>query len=235
MRVGVRVELVPGGNLKNSKIPLLHPPTSTEGEAQCKPLTGAAILFSLLFRLFFFSRSTTGGGVLGGGSYHPAHLIPSATPVRYQRTAKGITSSAYPMSYTYAPLQTGKLDALPTIRPSGAYQSTVVPFHTTAAPTFAQLQAAAAQTQRPQFASSQPLPYKAAPVAAASTNRAPRPSTQHTTAPLTARGPGTDFSYQLPGYCGHIASGAFRFGKSYGRITSDVLAELPGGRRPNSY
>jgi hypothetical protein len=38
--------------------------------------------------------------------------------------------------------------------------------------------------------------------------------------------------YHLPGYGGFVQSSAFRFGKSFGRITADVLHEFPGGRVP---
>jgi hypothetical protein len=172
------------------------------------------------------SRSTTGGGILGGGrsinftqsGYYPTHLVPSPVPVRYERTAYGVVSSAYPIASYHQ-------QSLSTLSPNGAFNSTVYAPHyaTSTAQGFGELQ----QTSRaPEFTRSQPLPYRqaATPLAVVPPTRAPRASPP-------AR-PSAGYTYQLPGYCGHVASGAFRFGKSYGRITADVLAEFPNGHRP---
>jgi len=41
-----------------------------------------------------------------------------------------------------------------------------------------------------------------------------------------------NLGYHLPGYGGFVQSNSFRFGKSFGRITADVLRDFPGGRYP---
>lgn len=87
-------------------------------------------------------------------------------------------------------------------------------------------------TPRHPFASSAPqLAYRitTSPIEPYAHEIPPRPSSAQHGGRSHSVGSG-----QLPGYAGHIVSGAFRFGRSYGRITTDCMNEHPAGRRLNA-